>query len=245
MAGNRPLLWKGKDKGRRTQDSLSGSEDVTFFECLFRNPNFRIPMLHRRTVEPSTFALLEELMALPQLDNFYLVGGTALALQIGHRWSVDLDLFCDLVWDPAAIMDALPRPLEKVATSSVFQGYYIREVKCDFVRFLFPRQLPLVEEEGIRMASSLEIAAMKLMAITNRGKKKDFFDFHFLLKMYSIEEIFDFFVKKYPEVQPFLVVRSLCYFQDAEEDDDPVMFESIEWREVKNSIRKAVTDFAN
>jgi Nucleotidyl transferase AbiEii toxin, Type IV TA system len=201
-------------------------------------------MLHRRTVETDTFSLLEELMALPQLNNFYLVGGTALALQIGHRWSVDLDLFCDLVWDPEAIMDVLPRPLERVATSSVFQGYYIREVKCDFVRFMYPRILPMVEENGIRMASALEIAAMKLMAITNRGKKKDFVDFHFLLKMYSLGEIFELFVQKYPEVQPFLVLRSLCYFEDAEEDDDPIVFEPIAWVEIKNSIRKAVGDFA-
>jgi predicted nucleotidyltransferase component of viral defense system len=202
-------------------------------------------MLHRRTVEPSTFSLLNELMALPQLSEFYLVGGTALALQIGHRWSVDLDLFCDLVWDSESIMDSLPRPLEKAAASPVFQGYFIRDVKCDFVRYSYPRQLSLVEEDGIRMASTLEIAAMKLMAITNRGKKKDFFDLHFLFKMYSMTEIFDLFVKKYPETQPFLVLRSLCYFGDAEKEDDPIMFERIDWETIKKSIRTSVIGFAN
>ncbi len=200
-------------------------------------------MLHKRTVEPSTFSLLAELMALPQLSEFYLVGGTALALQIGHRWSVDLDLFCDLKWDPETLMECLPRPLEKTAATSVFQGYYIHEVKCDFVRYLYPRQLPLIVDEQIRMASPLEIAAMKLMAITNRGKKKDFVDLHFLLKMYSLKEIFDLFIKKYPETQPFLVARSLCYFGDAEEDPDPLLFSPIEWSKIKDSIRKSVNGF--
>lgn len=200
-------------------------------------------MLYKRTVEPSTFSLLAELMALPPLNDFYLVGGTALALQIGHRWSVDIDLFCDLRWDTESLMECLPKPHEKTAATSVFQGYYIGEVKCDFVRYLYPRQLPLVIEEQVRMASPLEIAAMKLMAITNRGKKKDFVDLHFLLKMYSLKEIFDLFVQKFPGTQPFLVARSLSYFEDAELDPDPLIFKPTEWSKIKESIRKSVNEF--
>lgn len=141
-------------------------------------------------------------------------------------------------------MDALPDPKERTSASGVFQGYYIRDVKCDFVRYRFPRLLPLVEMEGVRMADPLEIAAMKFMAITNRGRKKDFVDLHYLLEMFSMEQIFELFGRKYPGVEPFLVVRSLCYFGDAEADPDPLMLESVTWDKMKARILKAVRAYA-
>ncbi|MFN8396731.1 MAG: nucleotidyl transferase AbiEii/AbiGii toxin family protein [Bacteroidia bacterium] len=188
---------------------------------------------------------MKELMALPELGDFYLVGGTALALQIGHRNSIDLDLFCDLTWDPEAIIHVLPEPKEQTAATSVFQGYYVRNVKCDFVRYRYPRILPLIVDDGVRMADPLEIAAMKFMAITNRGRKKDFVDLYYLLEMYSMEEIFGLFEVKFPSVQQFLVVRSLCYFGDAEADPDPEMLEGVSWDQMKSEILERVRKFAS
>jgi predicted nucleotidyltransferase component of viral defense system len=183
-------------------------------------------------------------MRLPALEDFYLVGGTALALQIGHRKSVDLDFFCDSDHDQDKIFDELPEPKSKFALNRVFLGVHIDGVKCDFVRHSFPRIQPLVIEEGVRMASLLEIAAMKLWAITRRGAKKDFADLFYLLKSYSLEEMFAFFSEKYPSVEPFMVLRSLTFFGDAEMDLDPDMLEDIGWEEMRNGIVKAIQEFA-
>lgn len=200
-------------------------------------------MLQKRTVEPATFSLLKELMGLPILESFYLVGGTALALQIGHRKSIDLDLFCDKEHDQEAIINALPEPKQEFGRGGVFLGLYIREVKCNFVKYLFPRIEPLIVEEGIRMASPMEIAGMKLWAITRRGSKKDFIDLYFLLKQFSLEEMISFFKKKFPSVEPFMVIRSLTYFQDAEEEADPEMFSDVSWKEMKEEVKRKVESF--
>lgn len=200
-------------------------------------------MLQNQAVEPATLSLLKELMNLPLLEDFYLVGGTALALQLGHRKSIDLDLFCDAEHDQDAILATLPKPYEEFSRSNVFLGCHIKGVKCDFVKYLFPRIEPLVIIEGVRMASLLEIASMKLWAITRRGSKKDFVDLYFLLKIFSLNEMLIFFRKKFDSIEPFMVVRSLTWFEDAEEDFDPVMLENVTWKVVKTEIVKVVTQF--
>lgn len=200
-------------------------------------------MLQKRTVDPATFSLLKELMGLPILEPFYLVGGTALALQIGHRKSIDLDLFCDVDHDQDEILKSLPSPKEEFGRGKVFLGLYVQEVKCDFVRFMFPRIEELVIEEEVRMASPLEIAGMKLWAITRRGAKKDFIDLYYLMKQFSLEEMMAFFRKKFPSIEPFMVIRSLTYFIDAEEEVDPEMFEDISWEEMREDIKQKVEAF--
>ena len=182
-------------------------------------------------------------MALPALEHFYLVGGTALALQIGHRISVDLDFFCDHAHDQEAILQQLPIPHTEFARSNVFLGCYVQGVKCDFVKYLFPLIEPLIVESGIRMANPLEIAAMKLWAITRRGSKKDFIDLYFLLKKMSLQEMLTFFSQKFPTIEPFMVVRSLTWFEDAEEDFDPEMLLSVTWPAVKREIKHTVEKF--
>ena len=175
-------------------------------------------MLQRQAVEPETLSLLKDLMVMPVLADFYLVGGTALALQIGHRKSIDLDLFCDSPHDQESIVNALPIPYDQFSRSEVFLGVNVKGVKCDFVKYLYPRIQPLVEIEGIRMASLLEISAMKLWAITRRGSKKDFIDLYFLLDHFTFKEMFEFFQRKFPSIEPFMVLRSLTWFEDAEEE---------------------------
>ena len=200
-------------------------------------------MLHREAVEPATLSLLKEIMALPVMQEFYLVGGTSLALQIGHRKSIDLDLFCDENHDQEAILNSLPHPYEEFSRSSVFLGCNVQGVKCDFVKYPFPRIEPLILEEGIRMASPLEIAGMKCWAITRRGSKKDFVDLYFLLKLFSLEKILHFFQQKFPTIEPFMLVRSLTWFGDAESDFDPEMIVDLSWDQVKEEISSTVRVF--
>ena len=203
-------------------------------------------MLHPETVEPSTLALLKRLQALDFLRGTRLVGGTALAMQFGHRKSVDLDLFG--AWDPP---DGLQGALDGVGTvvreggQSRMQFYRIDGVKTDFVRYEFPWIDPPVVEGGVRLAGVRDIAAMKLFAITNRGAKKDFADLFFLLRLFPLEDMFGFFARKFGPGREGLVLRSLAYFDDAEEDFDPAMIEPFDWEHAKETIRTAVREYAS
>ena len=196
-------------------------------------------MLHGKVLNKRALDILEKLMLLPSLNEFNLVGGTALALQYGHRKSIDLDLFgnvdslnYDLIHEELCEI-AVP---ELASKSKVMIGYYIDNVKIDIVRYKYPLIKPIKVVDRLRLAQPEDIAAMKLAAITGRGKKKDFYDLFFLLKHFSFEKIFSFYDKKYPDGNRFLVMRSLIYFVDAEEDDDPVLFEQLNWADIKAGI---------
>ncbi|MCC7317680.1 MAG: nucleotidyl transferase AbiEii/AbiGii toxin family protein [Bacteroidales bacterium] len=181
-------------------------------------------------------------MAMPELAGFNLAGGTALALQIGHRESVDLDLFGSRPFEKDEMVELVQtlgdsRLIHQTKNIMVFN---IEGVKVDFVNYKYPliREVRLVE--GVRLLDLPDIAAMKLGAITGRGRKRDFIDLFFLLKRFSLDEMFGFYNAKYPDGSDFLVARSLTYFDDADTDEDQRMFEAIDWETVKNSIRNEV-----
>jgi predicted nucleotidyltransferase component of viral defense system len=147
--------------------------------------------------------LLKKLQQIPLFSGLRLVGGTALALQLGHRNSIDLDFFGHLDADH----EILAKELE--------------------------------------MAGLQDISAMKLSAITNRGTKKDFVDIYFLLQRFTLKELLDFYSEKYINSSVFMVLRSLCYFDDAEEQPMPKMFISVEWADIKAVIKESVRGFVN
>ena len=110
------------------------------------------------------------------------------------------------------------------------------------------QSLPLLQEtrdpvpgDGVTLAGIKDIAAMKIAAIVGRGTKKDFIDMHFLLKRFSLQEILDLYMQKYPDGSIFSAMKSLSYFEDAEPDPMPLMFEEVSWETVKQSIRDAVS----
>lgn len=102
---------------------------------------------------------------------------------------------------------------------------------------------PSLEIDGLRLAAIEDIAAMKMAAITGRGTKKDFIDIYYLLKRYSLPELLSFYQKKYHDGSLFLVLRSLVYFDDADNDPLPNIFSPLAWSEVKEEIRKNVLRF--
>ena len=102
---------------------------------------------------------------------------------------------------------------------------------------------PPIETEGVRMAGLQDIAAMKLHAITGRGRKKDFIDLYFLLQHFSLKQLLELYEKKYPQNNLFFVIRSLSYFNDAEQDPMPEMFVDISWDEMKSTIQNAIKNF--
>ena len=200
-------------------------------------------MLSFQTVEPHTLELLRSLMALPLLSGTRLVGGTSLALQYGHRNSVDLDFFGSLDDDLIAFRDCLESisHVNVIKETKSIRIYDIDGVKIDFVDYSrYPWLADAVEEDGLRLASPKDIAAMKVNAIEGRGTRKDFVDIYFLLQHYSLNEILGFYQKKYPEHSLFRALMSLSYFDDAEKQMMPKMFASVTWDEMKAYIIKEV-----
>jgi Nucleotidyl transferase AbiEii toxin, Type IV TA system len=188
-------------------------------------------MLHTRCVDPTTLELLSRLTNLPFLQDFYLVGGTALALYFGHRKSIDLDLFTnsDVDWD------ALNDEILTIGTwqsfhrrKRIYQGY-LEGVKVDFVHYPYLPLNPINHIEGFRLISIEDIAAMKLSAVTGRGT--------------SLAEMLALFDKKFPQIGTFHVLRSLTWFEDAEKDLDPELFEEVSWYEVKAFIKMTVNEY--
>ena len=195
-------------------------------------------MLSYQTVEPHTLELLKGLMSEPLFGSLRLVGGTALALQYGHRSSIDLDFFGNIESDAETIKDILRKygKLLVIKESKNIKIYQLDGVKVDIVNYSYPWIDTPIIEDGIILASPKDIASMKGKAIEGRGTKKDFIDMYFLLQHYDLREIFTFYQNKYPENSIFRALMSLSYFDDAENQFMPKMFSSISWEDVKNYI---------
>lgn len=199
-------------------------------------------MLQYQTIYPATLQLLKDLQLLELLKECRLVGGTALALQLGHRRSVDLDFFGTVPQTPDELQDLLREnhDVTIVKESKNIHIYLIDGVKVDIVNYKYDWIDTPVEEDGIRLADVKDIAAMKVAAIIGRGTKKDFIDMNRLLQIFSLKEILDMYMQKYPDGSLFIAMKSLSYFEDAESDPMPFMFDEIDWGVVKASIREAI-----
>lgn len=195
-------------------------------------------MLYLSTVEPTTLELLKRLQQLPILCNTRLVGGTALALQLGHRKSIDLDFFGRINADSQELQEALRTigTLTILSESKNIHIYVLNEVKIDIVNYTYSWLDDVVYNDGIRLASPKDIAAMKITAIEGRGTKKDFVDIFFLLKQYSLKNILNFYSRKYPDSSSFMAMKSLAYFEDAEDEPMPYMLVDVSWSEIKRFI---------
>ena len=199
-------------------------------------------MLSLRTIEPHTLELLRALMQEAALSELRLVGGTALALQYGHRSSIDLDLFGKIDIDGYELQSILSKygVLKVENETKIIHQYYIDNIKVDVVNYPFEWISPIIEEDGIRLASPVDIAAMKVNAIEGRGTKKDFIDMYMLLQHYSLKEIIAFYQQKYPNYSIFRALRSLTYFDDAEDQFMPRMFIEDTWENMKLYITNQV-----
>ena len=199
-------------------------------------------MLSLRTIEPHTLELLRALMQEAALSELRLVGGTALALQYGHRSSVDLHLFGKIDIDGYELQSILSKygVLKVENETKIIHQYYIDNIKVDVVNYPFEWISPIIEEDGIRLASPIDIAAMKVNAIEGRGTKKDFIDMYMLLQHYSLKEIIAFYQQKYPNYSIFRALRSLTYFEDAEDQFMPRMFIEDTWEDMKLYITNQV-----
>lgn len=203
-------------------------------------------MLQIETIEPHTLLVLSKLSGLSELRCCRLVGGTALALQYGHRKSIDLDFFGTIDCDD----DVLMKALKSVGTfkeifpwSKNIKICSIDGIKIDIVNYSYGWIDSALNEDDITLASPKDIAAMKINAIEGRGSKKDFIDVYFLLQHYSLEELLKFYSLKYPDYSMFRAIQSLGYFEDAEPQPMPKMFIEVDWNEIKHFISETIANY--
>jgi hypothetical protein len=180
-------------------------------------------VLQKRAVSQKLLELTKELQQVDSLKDFVLVGGTALALQIGHRTSVDIDLFTSQKIDRSKIESGLIKKYKnnykRIFITENTITCLIRDIKIDILKYDYPYIDKVVNEEGIRIISLPDITAMKLDAITGNGSRvKDFVDIYFLLDKFPIDKMFDFYRTKYNHSDIYHVKKSLIYFNDLPPD---------------------------
>lgn len=202
-------------------------------------------MLHYETVDRDTLGLLKKLQEISIFSDLRLVGVTSLALQIGHRTSIDIDLFGTFDADEFEV-SAKFNELGNVSIIKKSKNIFINiinDIKVDVVRYPYPwLNKPLIID-NMTLASKEDIAAMKLAAITGRGSKKDFIDIYFLLKEFTLDQLLNFYDEKFHDGNRFLVMKSLTYFEDAERDLMPKMLIEIDWETLKTFMINLVKNY--
>lgn len=205
-------------------------------------------MLFKNTIESSTLELLKSLQSEKILNDFHLVGGTALALQIGHRKSIDLDLFSQFDFDVNEILEFLEQHYDfqsDFTAINTLKGS-IHGVKIDIISHKYPLVKSPINIDNIRVLSIEDISAMKLNAIAGNGtRSKDFIDMYFLLKTLSVEDVINNYQIKYSSRNKLHALKSLNYFNDIETQDWPEMIleEKLKIMDVKKIIEKKVNEY--
>jgi len=203
-------------------------------------------MLHTQTVEAATLDLTKILMADAELSTFNLVGGTALSLMMGHRKSIDIDLFIDRDFDVQHLASHLSKTYHVEGMKTLKNGIfcYINDVKIDLIAHQYLILKPLETEDGIRMLSMEDISAMKLSAILNSGRRlKDFVDMYFLLEKLPLEKMTAAFVQKYPDVNVQMAHNALLYHSDINTDEKvDFLGREISLKEIESRLRAAVAN---
>jgi len=172
-------------------------------------------------------------------SRFYLAGGTALSLQLGHRLSVDLDFFSPTE-DIPTIRPVLEHALASLGATLADSAwgnlvYLAKNVRVGFYGYGFPLVAPLMEKENARLASIEDIALMKMDALLSRAARKDFYDLYFICQQIPLRRLFDLAPQKYPSVRDFeaQTIKRLVYFENAEQDAEPALLRPVTWQAVK------------
>lgn len=200
--------------------------------------------MYQEVINAKTKRLFKALIKVREIRNLYLAGGTALALQLGHRKSIDLDWFSQkdfsitqLKRDLSFLGNFKIESEDKNTLNCILDG-----VKLSF--FVYPYRLlfPLINFDSFKLADEGDIACMKIDAISSRGTKKDFIDLYFLIQKHSLDKLLDLFDKKYKGIQynRLHILKSLVYFEDAENEPMPIMLKRVSWLKIKNKLKREV-----
>ena len=207
-------------------------------------------MLQKESVDKTTLELIRDLQNKEYLKDFVLVGGTALALKIGHRRSVDIDLFINTDFDEQKVLENLESDFNfelDRREKNTLKGI-IGNVKVDILAHKYKLiNKPEIGEE-IMIASTDDLIAMKLNAIATDGTRvKDFIDLHYLLDNYTIKDMLSCYELKYDQRNSMHVLKSINYFDDVSVEDWPVILKDKEltWDSIKNKINKSVSAYTS
>jgi len=190
------------------------------------------------TLDPPARVVFQQLGREPIVSAFFLAGGSALALHLGHRISIDLDFFSQREYSMPELLGRL-QALGRLSIASQDSDTLVGElngVKLSFFTYPYPLLDSVVMCEGIQLASLLDIALMKMAAIAQRGKRRDFVDLYFLcLQPFTLDRLLRDMPRKFPNLEypSYHLLRALAYFDDAEGDQMPKMIKSVDWETVR------------
>ncbi len=209
--------------------------------------------IYKTTISDLLWEVLSKLMTSEELKSFRLVGGTSLSLLLGHRISVDIDLFTDEEYDSIdfEIIDKLFLDSFKHVkmgyggNNSMGKSYYVGNNEEDVIKVdLFYTEkfvFPIVKYKEIRLSQLEEIAAMKLEVVGHNGRKKDFWDLHELMEQFTWIEMLEFYHKRYPYGHTSEeIISKLTDFNEADSDLDPICLRNKYWELIKLDIEETV-----
>ncbi len=198
-------------------------------------------MLYTNAIKGETFELLKILMQDEQLSGFKLAGGTSLAFYLGHRKSIDFDLFTEKLFDASSLEKHLIETYDfKVdfLEKNTVKGS-INDIKIDFISHNYPYvEDPLTTKDGIRLYGMKDIAAMKLSAIADDGSRlKDFIDVAFLSTKLSLFDMLKAYQHKYMNSNPMRPLKGLSYFEDINFNEPIQMIRGkYDWRKIEKRL---------
>jgi Nucleotidyl transferase AbiEii toxin, Type IV TA system len=214
-------------------------------------PESGLSTFHGNVLPPVQREALAALGAPATRAGFHLAGGTAVAIHLGHRQSIDLDWFTPSALDePLALADRLRSEAPDLQTMSVAPGTLhaqIQGVRCSFLSYRYPLLRPLVPWPTFssELASLEDLAGMKLSAVAQRGARKDFLDIHAIGRHgLRLGKMIELYQEKYGIHDVGHVLAGLSYTDDAEREPMPVILVPIDWNEVKTAIRSWVKEYA-
>ncbi len=193
--------------------------------------------MFEQTIDSQMLLLIEQLASYDFIqEQFYLAGGTSLALQLGHRYSVDLDLFSQKPFQIEPIIAWLMKNKGQIllAESDTIHSD-LEGIKISFFHYPYKLIKPLIKFHNLRMADLKDIACMKLIAISQRAAKKDFYDLYEILQILTPHKLKYLLLQKYTaeRINCYHILKSCFFFGDMESDLDPISLKNRNWREIK------------
>lgn len=208
-----------------------------------------MPKLHLETLNQNQSNLFPELHFLKK-QNFYLAGGTALALHLGHRTSLDFDFYSKSHFDSLKLYQEIENLFKKEAKVTFREKdtlfCNVSGVDFSFFWYKYPLLKKSIETNGPFIASLEDIAAMKLISVYQRPAKRDYIDIFFLLKVLSLKKMFSFVQKKYPNFNQYFSLRALTYFKDLKDEEKrkiKILDKGFSWEKAKEKIFEEVRGY--
>lgn len=205
--------------------------------------------MHKECFPPKGWSVLDAIKSTMAKHRAVLAGGTALALHVGHRESVDLDFFTAKAFRPESILAAIGKAglsFQVLDEGDEHVVVLIDGVKFSLFRYEYAFLDRTIEHDGVSIAGVLDIAAMKIIAISQRGAKRDFADMYFILQQVPFHKIASHMVARFgrDRINPVLIGKGMVYFKDADSHPEPIYRgNAVRWETVKVFFRNHARQF--